>query len=466
MNQFSLGQLAEWAGGRLLAGDPAALVTGFSWDSRLIRPGDCFVALPGARVDGHDYVDRALVAGAACILVSRSGSAPADAPCIWVPDTLVALGTLAAQHRSRFAIPVVAVTGSVGKTTTKELIWSVLSSRLRTFKTAGNFNSEVGLPAMLLRELTGEHQAAVLEMGMRSLGEIAYLTSIARPTVAVVTNVGVSHLELLGSQDNIARAKQELIEGLPPGGVTVLNADDERVAAMRAAAPGPVIDYSLEGAHGPQFVTLQHLRRAGETGQSFTLVTWQGEVEVHLPVPGRHNALNALAAAGVGLSLGLSLAEIAQGLSDYAPAGSRMNIVDCQGVQVLDDTYNAAPASMRAALAVLADLAGVGRRVAVLADMYELGAAAQAGHEEVGAAAAACADVLVAVGSEQGAGWIAAGGRAAGLKKVHWFTDKTRATEFLLGCLQPGDTVLVKGSRGMQMEEIVTALQNQLPRLP
>lgn len=465
MNRFTIGQIAEWAGGRLLAGDPAAPVHGFTWDSRRVTPGACFVALPGARVDGHDFVPQAFAAGAACALVGRAAPAPPGAPLILVPDPLVALGTLAARHRAGFDLPVVGVTGSVGKTTTKELIAAVLATRFNTFKTTGNFNSEVGLPVLLLNELTAAHGAAVLEMGMRGLGEIAYLVSIARPSVAVVTNVGTSHLELLGSQENIARAKSELVQGLPPGGIAVLNADDERVAAMQAVAPGPVIFYSLAGACGPQFVTLQHLRREGAAGQAFTLVTWQGSTEVHLPAPGRHNALNALAAAGAGLALGLGLDEIARGLSNYTPAGSRMNIIESNGVRLLDDTYNAAPASMKAALGVLAELGAGGRRIAVLGDMYELGQAAEAGHREVGAVAAGCADLLVAVEGEGGARWIAAGAREAGMAAVHLFTDKAAATAFLLERLQPGDTVLIKGSRGMQMEEIVAALQNQLPRL-
>lgn len=466
MNRFILGQIADWAGGRLLAGDPASPVTGFTWDSRLVAPGMCFVALPGARADGHDFVSAALAAGAAGALVSRADAAPPGSPCILVPDTLLALGTAAACHRRQFHLPVVGVTGSVGKTTTKEMVAAVLSTRYRTFRTTGNFNSEVGLPTLLLNELNGAHQAAVVEMGMRGLGEIAYLVSIARPTLAVVTNVGVSHLELLGSRENIARAKAELVAGLPPGGTAVLNADDERVAAMQALAPGPVVLYSLEGAHGPQFVTLQHLRREGEVGQAFTLVTWQGSVEVYLPAPGRHNALNALAAAGVGLALGLTLDEIAAGLSNFTPVGSRMNIMEIHGVRILDDSYNAAPASVQAALAVLADLGRGGRRVAVLGDMAELGEAAAAGHREVGAAAAACADLLVAVGREDRAGLMAAGARGAGMAAVHRFAEKPAAIAFLLRELRPGDTVLVKGSLSMGMKEIVTALQNHLPRLP
>lgn len=466
MNRFSLGQIAGWAGGRLLAGDPAAPVAGFTWDSRRVEPGTCFVALPGARVDGHQYVAQALAAGAAAALISKPDAAPPGSPCILVPDTLLTLGTLAARHRSGFNLPVVGVTGSVGKTTTKELIWSVLSTRFHTFKTTGNFNSEVGLPIMLLNALTPAHAAAVLEMGMRGLGEIAYLVSIARPTVAVVTNVGHSHLELLGTRENIARAKGELVEGLAPGGVAVLNADDERVAAMRARAPGPVVYYSLEGAHGPQFVTLQHLRREGDTGQVFTLVTWQGSTEVHLPAPGRHNALNALAAAAVGLISGLSLDEIAAGLAGYTPVGSRMNIYDRNGIRILDDSYNAAPASMRAALRVLAELPVPGRRVAVLGDMMELGAASAEGHREVGEAVAQSADILVTVGSEERAGRIAAAAAAAGLAEVQRFAARSEAVAFLLEHLRPGDAVLVKASLSMGMKEIVAALENELPRLP
>jgi len=443
-------------GGRLLQGSPAAPVYGFAYDSRKVRPGDCFVAMPGERVDGHDYAARAAEAGATCILVGRSVAARGTA-LVEVPDPLLALGQLGRYHRERYGVKVVGVTGSVGKTTTKEMVGAVLEQRFRVFRSKGNFNSEVGLPITLM-DLDQGPDVAVLEMGMRALGEIEYLVSIACPSVGVVTNVGVTHLELLGTQENIARAKGELVRGLPADGAAVLNADDPLVAAMAGTGSCKVWFYGFDAAgRGERWVSAREIRREGETGQRFTLVTSAGETEAVLPAPGKHNVLNACAAAAVGLELGMTLAEVAAGLAGYAPSGSRMRIVNAGGVRLLDDTYNAAPASVIAALGVMRELAGPeGRAVAVLADMFELGAAAVEGHLQVGAEAGRLADMVVTVGDL--AKHIA---EAAGAHARH-FDAKTGAIALLTQLIRAGDTVLVKGSRGMQMEEVVSALEKHL----
>jgi UDP-N-acetylmuramoyl-tripeptide--D-alanyl-D-alanine ligase len=412
--------------------------------------------MPGERVDGHEYADKAAVAGAALILAGRPVAAGTAAAVVQVPDPLLALGVLGRRHRERYPIPVVGVTGSVGKTTTKELIAAVLAERFEVFRSIGNLNSEVGLPATLMG-LDTQHEVAVLEMGMRALGEIQYLVSIARPSVGVVTNVGLTHLELLGTQANIALAKSELVRGLPPDGAAVLTADDPLVAAMASVSPLQVWFYGFEArAKGDRWVTATDIRRDGETGQRFTLVTSVGAAEAVLPAPGRHNVLNAMAAAAVGLELGMSLAEAAAGIAAYVPSGNRMRILDLDGVRVLDDTYNAAPASVIAALGVMRDLAGpAGRCVAVLGDMFELGAAAEEGHRQVGREAGLLADRVFAVGDL--ARLIAAEVGA----KASWNAAKPEAIAALLSEVRPGDTVLVKGSRGMAMEEIVSALENR-----
>ncbi len=460
--RFTVAQILEVTGGRLLQGSPQTPVSGFAYDSRKVRPGDCFVAMPGERVDGHDFAGQAARAGAVCVLCGRPVDAP-GAAVVQVADPVIALGQLGWAWRERFAIPVVAITGSVGKTTTKEMVAAALSARFHVFRTPGNLNSEVGLPVALM-DLSEQHQAAVLEMGMRALGEIAYLVSIARPSIGVVTNVGTSHLELLGTQENIARAKGELPEGLPAEGAAVLNADDPRVAAMAETTPARTVWFYGFGAEGrgERWVTVRDLRREGETGQRFTLVAAAGggervEAEAYLPAPGRHNVLNAMAAAAVGLELGMTLEEVARGLARYEPSGNRMRIVRAGGVRILDDTYNAAPDSVKAALGVMRELAGPeGRCIAVLADMFELGAAAEEGHREVGAEAGRLADRVVAVGDL--ARHIA---EEAGQKAVH-FGEKPPAIDWLKAQVRPGDTVLVKGSRGMAMEEIVQALENHL----
>jgi len=463
---------AELAGGRLIQGDGATAITGFGWDSRQVRAGQLFIAVRGERVDGHEYVAAAVAAGAMGALVGRPVASPGV--LILVDDPVLALGRMGAAWLRRYPVPVVGITGSVGKTTTKEMAWAVLSQRFKTLRNLGNLNSEIGLPVTLF-ELDESYQAAVLEMGMRAKGEIRHLVGIAPPSVAVVTNVGLSHLELLGSQAAIAEAKAELVQGLRPGGTAVLNADDPRVAAMHARTPGPVTFYgigltpgraaALRGGGPAGWVGAFDLRPAGTPdapATAFRLAGHAGEAAVLLPAPGEHNVLGALGAAGAGLALGLSPAEAAAGLAHYAPAGNRMRIRRAGSWRLLDDTYNAAPDSTVAALKVLRELAGGGRAVAVLGSMYELGAAAAAGHRRVGEAAAACADLLVCVGEPELAGEVPGGARAAGLPadRVHYFATKVAAAAALPELLRRNDTILVKGSRGMQMEEIVALLEN------
>lgn len=442
-------------GGRLLSGSPAAPVSGFAYDSRKVAPGDCFVAMPGERVDGHDFVAKAAESGATAVLVGREVLVPQGPAVILVPDPLLALGQLGRAHRERYALPLVGITGSVGKTTTKDMVAAVLSQRFEVFRSPGNFNSEVGLPIGLMA-LGPQHTAAVQEMGMRALGEIEYLVSIARPAVGVVTNVGPTHLELLGTVENIALAKSELVRGLPPEGAAVLNADDPRVAAMAQVTPARhVWMYGFDaGGRGLRWVTAKDLRREGEAGQRFRVLTPTEEREAYVPAPGRHIVLNALAAVAVGLELGMSLAEAAAGLANYEPSGSRMRIISSGGIRILDDTYNAAPVSVIAALGTMREMAGPeGRCIAVLGSMFELGEAAVEGHRQVGAEAARLGARVLTVGD-----LAAHTTEAAGPAKATHYPDKASLIAALKAEIRPGDTVLVKGSRGMAMEEIVQAL--------
>lgn len=453
---FTVREILTITGGRLLHGDPATPVSGFAFDSRRVRPGDTFVALVGERVDGHDFAGRAAEAGAVCALVGRALELPPGCAQVLVPDPLIALGQLGKVHRERHPIPLVGITGSVGKTTTKEIIAAVLARRFEVFRNPGNFNSEVGLPIGMMA-LGPQHQVAVQEMGMRALGEISYLVSIAQPTIAVVTNVGPTHLELLGTIENIALAKSELVTGLPSGGVAVLNADDHRVAAMADRAPGPVWFYGFgAGGRGDRWVTAEGLARDGESGQRFRLRTSRGEVEGYLPAPGRHAVLNAMAAVAVGLELGISLEEVAAGLADYRPAGNRMRILNLRGIRILDDTYNAAPISVIAALGVMRDLAGEGRCIAALGSMFELGPATEEGHRQVGREAARLADQILTVGDL--ARTIA---ETAGTRARHC-ESKPALAAALLELLKPGDTLLIKGSRGLALEDVVAQLEEAL----
>jgi UDP-N-acetylmuramoyl-tripeptide--D-alanyl-D-alanine ligase len=416
-----------------------------------------FIPLVGERFDGHRFLAGALAAGAAGALVAvpagqpvaarlaEVGLAQAGAFLVAVPDTLAALQRLAAYYRRRFTLPVVGVTGSVGKTSTKDLIAAVLRTRWRTVATRGNYNNEIGLPLTVFTLEAGT-QAACFELGMRGFGQIRELAAIVQPTVGVVTNVGETHLELLGSRENIARAKAELVEALPVDGVAVLNADDPRVAAMAARTRARVVRYGL--------------LPPGELPEArgFTAVTGGQRFSVDLAVPGVHNVANALAAAAVGLALGLDPAAVAQGLAQARLTEMRLQPErGLGGYLVINDAYNASPASVRAALATLLESRTGGEAVAVLGDMLELGEGSAEAHRQVGAHAAALGvDRLLGVGplSEH----TVAGARAAGLRRAESCRTTAEAALVLAETLRPEDVVLVKGSRGMHMEEIVRQL--------
>lgn len=452
-------EAARVAGGRLVRGTGREEIMRVVTDSRAVRSGDLFVAIPGVRVDGHRFVAEAFHRGAVAALASQrveAGAGEAGA-VILADDTVLALGRLGAWRRERFEGTVVAVTGSVGKTTTKEMVAAVLSTRFNVLKSPGNYNTEIGLPLALL-DLSPAHQAAVLEMAMRGPGQIRYLARLSRPQVGVVTVIGETHVELLGSVENIARAKAELVEELPPDGLAVLNADDPWQRGMAESTRARVVWYGL--GPGAQ-VTAEGIEPRGAAGVSFVLrapALAAGEAVIRLPLPGRHHVTDALAAAAVGLALGLTVDEVRQGLEGVEPAAMRSRILSLGGLTVIDDTYNASPTSVKAALSSLREVAAT-RRVAVLGDMLELGDHAGAGHRDVGrVAAAARVDILVTVGDlarEIGAG-AADGGLAAG--RVHHCASTGEAVEWLRRVLRPGDTVLVKGSRGMRMEEVVRGL--------
>ncbi|CCO08721.1 UDP-N-acetylmuramoyl-tripeptide--D-alanyl-D-alanine ligase [Desulforamulus hydrothermalis] len=453
MLPYSVDEIARITGGVLLQGNPATPVNGVCIDSRQVQPGGIFAALPGQQVDGHDFAAQAVAGGAAALLVSRPVTVAAAVPVVLVKDTRQALQRLAADNRARLTVPVVAVTGSNGKTTTKDMIASVLQTRYNTLKTQGNYNNELGLPLTLLN-LTEQHQAAVVEMGMRGPGEIDFLAKLAKPTGAVITNIGEAHLERLGSVKNIALAKTEVLEHIEPGGFAVLNGDSPWLKELADRCRGKVWFYSLTGRGDIRGYNIE----PDGLGVKYQVIYPGGRGEIYLPVPGSHNVLNSLAAVGVGLQLGLTFADIACGLQQAALSGMRLEIIKCQGITIINDTYNANPASVKAALKVLQETA-TGRKIAVLGNMYELGALSQTGHREVGEAAAGVpVDYLVTVG--QLARWIAEGGQQAGLPSacIRQCADNPQAVSIIKNILQTGDTILIKGSRGMRMEQIVQEL--------
>ena len=441
-------------GGRLLLGKMRGndAFAGITTDTRKVQAGDLFVALRGEKFDGADFAAGALRAGAVAVMlpepVSDAHRKELDrmsGAVIGVPDTLAAYQQIAHAWRMKFNIPVVAVTGSNGKTTTKELTAAALSGRGAVCRTAANYNNEIGLPLTLLG-MTGEDTAAVVEMGMRGRGQIAALAAIAAPTVGIVTNGGETHMELLGSIENIARAKAELVAAIAPGGTVILNADDARVAAMRAQAVDGVRILTY-GIRAEADIRAQALRSA--CNETRFMVTNGGERHDYaVPLLGRHNVYNALA----GFSLGLSPQEMQAGLSRLAPPKMRYEVHHVGAWTFINDAYNASPASMRAALETTARLYP-GRRIAVLGDMLELGAAAAEGHRSVGRTAAAEGfAVVITYGDEARRIYEAAA--AAGCLCRHAATHE-EAANLLRGMLADGDTVLFKGSRGMRMEHIM-----------
>lgn len=421
-------------------------------DSRKAHRGDIFVALKGERVDGHDYVAEAAARGATAAIVQHE--VDADIAQYVVPNPLSALQQLARNRRAaRPKLKVIAVTGSVGKTTTKELVAAVLGTRYSLLKNEGNLNSEIGLPVVLL-ELTRKHQRAVLEMGMWASGEIAFLCDIAAPEIGIVTNVGPSHMERLGSIDAIADAKAELVEALPEDGVAILNADDPLVAAMAERTQANVLTYGLtEGAD----VRAEEIVSHGLSGVQFVLVHGDEREPVYSHLPGRAMVSNALAAAAAGIIDGMELAEVAAALTDaQVPARLRAHR-GINGSTLIDDTYNASPASMRAALELLGELPG--RKIAVLGDMRELGASEIEGHQEVGRLAAEVADLIFAVG-ELGR-WIGDAAIQASHTGVQIMMEKSAVATVLLPQLQPGDVVLLKASRALALESLLDELEER-----
>lgn len=448
--------IASITGGRLTPAGADVRITGISTDSRTLKPGELFIPLRGPNFDGHDFLLRALRNGAAaCLSEEVVGAFPV--PLIQVEDTLKSLGDLAAARRREFSGPVIGLTGSTGKTSTKEMIARILGLTGPGLKTEGNFNNLIGLPLTLLR-LTAEHRWVVLEMGMSARGEIARLTEIAEPFVGIVTNVGPAHLETLHNIEGVARAKGELFAGMKAGGIAILNADDERVARLPVANGVRRVFFGLDPSADVRAEQVTTTR----DGIRFELCLGEKRYPVRMEVAGRHNVQNALAAAAAN-ALEVPGELIAQGLEDFRPSPGRMELVEIENdILILEDSYNANPLSVRAALATLDELGGEGRRVAVLGDMLELGKNTGELHREVGELAGHRVDLLVLLGEQ--AGEVARGARQSGLTEefIVVVASHEEAIGVLRERLQSGDRVLIKGSRGMKMEKISSALRNKV----
>ncbi|NMB46289.1 MAG: UDP-N-acetylmuramoyl-tripeptide--D-alanyl-D-alanine ligase [Firmicutes bacterium] len=482
MKPIPIAQLIKWTCGQYIEGPISTRITGVSIDSRTLRPGDLFVPLRGERFDGHDFLKEALDRGAVAVLIEESrvnelsmildgldgASFQRPSPgIIAVSDTLLALQRIARAYRSLCDRPVIAVTGSTGKTTTKDMTASIVRQLGPVLKTQENYNNEIGLPLTLL-QLETWHKTVVVEMGMRGLGQIRALTQIAQPNVGVVTNVGTVHLELLGSQRAIQRAKQELVATMAPGSVVVLNADDALVKDMAAIASDKrIIYYGWQTDLAEQremtdveYVTASQVVTHGAKGVSFQLCYDGKSIEIELPVPGEYQVSNALGAAAAALAVGADFVDVQAGLAELSLSSMRMELIPwAGGGVVINDAYNANPTSMASALATAHEIAAGRPLVLVLGDMLELGHISEAAHKDIGRQAAdvepAC---LIAVGTA--ARGFGEGAREAGMpdEKIVECATHEDAQETALQVARPGDVVLVKGSRGIALENVVQAL--------
>ena len=420
-------------------------------DTRAITPGCLFIALKGERFDGNDFVAQALETGAAAVVCSRKDTSAIGVQLL-VEDTLAAYQKLARAYCEKFPIPKVALTGSVGKTTTKEMTAVVLEEKFRTLKTEGNWNNQIGVPRMAFR-LEKSHTAAVFEMGMDHRHQIENLSRIVQPSIAILTNIGLSHIENLGSQEEILRSKLEILEGMEPGAPLVLNGDDPFLAKAAAETNHPVILYGLKNPTCHAFA--DNIRQEGEE-TTFTMHLGETAFPVRLPTIGEHNVLNALAAATVGEWLGETPDQITAGLLRYVPSGMRQKVVRLEGLTVIEDCYNASPDAVKASLRTLRDFPGSGRKIAVLGDMKELGDYAEASHRLCGQYAAEMGvEMLFTYG--ENSRFTAEEGQKNGLT-VKNTSDAEELANDLVKYLQEGDTVLFKASRGMKLEEVIHLL--------
>ena len=450
MEQVQLSVLANVLGS---TAPVEASITEICTDTRTLQPGCLFLALKGASFDGHDFVERAIAAGAVAAVTERQ---IADCPCLVVADTGRALLQIAAWYRSQFHPILVGVTGSVGKTTTKEMIALVLAAKYHTLKTAGNLNNEIGLPKTLL-QLTADHTAAVIEMGMSHFGEISRLSQTAQPTIGVITNIGYSHIENLKTQEGILKAKMEILDGMAEDAPLIVNGDDPLLRPLKQGLTRPVYTYGIQNQDADAWAT-DIEEQDGTT--TFSLHSKQlGTFAVTLPCIGVHNVMNAMAAFCVGRCADLSPQQICEALAQYHTVGFRQNITKRGAYTVLADCYNASPDSMKAALSVLDQLPCEGRLVAVLGDMLELGEMSQQLHELVGTMAAASkVQQLFCYGDQ--ALHIARAASNLGASAFHT-DDRVELCCAVRAYLRPGDVILFKASRGMRLEDCIAEIFRQ-----
>ena len=449
MQRLDVEDILKATNGQLICGEPDFVISEITTDSRKAGVNMLFVPLVGENNDAHDYIGNAFENGASVVITHRDIPPRNDKSIIRVQDTRTALGDIARFYKEKYNLPTVAVTGSVGKTTTKDMISSVLTMKYNTVKTQGNYNNDIGLPLTVFR-LEHKHEAVVLEMGMSHFGEIHYLASIAKPNIAVITNIGMSHIENLGSRENIYRSKMQICDFFDENGLLIANGDDEFLQKKQEGIK--TITYGIENKACD--LVAENVENLGMDGSRFTVLIDGENYEITVKTPGVHNVYNALASICVGRAMGVSMQDIIDGIREFQLTNMRMEIKHFGDLTVIDDCYNAAPDSIKAALSVLKD-AKSARKIAVLGDVLEMGGFAETELYEIGKNMRNI-DALITVGSN--AHFLADGAQKAGIQVIKKFKTTDEAISFLDGFLGSGDTVLVKASRGMHFEKIVEAL--------
>lgn len=452
MQKLNVADIISATGGQLICGEPDFVISEITTDSRKAGVNMLFVPIVGENNDAHDYIGNAFENGASSVITHRDIPPRSDKSIIRVNDTRVALGDIARFYKQRYNLPTVAVTGSVGKTTTKDMISSVLTMKYNTLKTQGNFNNDIGLPLTVFR-LEHKHEAVVLEMGMSHFGEIHYLASIAKPDIAVITNIGMSHIENLGSRENIYRSKMQICDFFDENGTLVANGDDGFLSKKPPAIK--TVTYGIENKNCD--IVAQDVKDLGMEGSTFT-VCLDGEChKVTVKAAGVHNVYNALAAICVGRLMNIPITDIIDGIREFQLTNMRMEIKHFGALTVIDDCYNSAPDSIRAALSVLGN-AKSGRRIAVLGDVFEMGKFAETELYKIGENIKSI-DALITVGKN--AHFLANGAKMSKTEVIESFDTIDDAITFLDKFLKDGDNVLVKASRGMHFEKIVKALEER-----
>ncbi len=455
MQKMTIKDILTATGGTLLSGDENTVVTDVITNSREAGEGMLFIPIIGDKFDGHEFIKAAFDMGAAAALTQKETELFIGKTIVQVLDTRKALGDIAKYYKQIHNVPSVAVTGSVGKTTTKDMVASVLSQKYRTLKTQNNYNNDIGVPDTIFN-LEKEHEAAVIEMGMNHFGEIEYLAEIGRPDIAVITNIGESHIANLGSQEGIFRAKMEITKLFGADNTLIVNGDDKFLSKTKGIGDYKVVYYGMENPEND--VKVKNIMPNGQHGIKFTAVIPDGEYEVRVNVPGEHNVYNALAAVCAGLEMNIPMPDIVRGIENVELTSQRLDIEDYKGITIINDCYNASPDSVKAAVKVLCS-ENADRKIALLGDILEMGDYAEKAHYELGRFIAESGiDVLVTAGSNMK--HLAQGAQDGGMSDVKAFDKTLGVCEYIKDKLKKGDAVLVKASHGMNFSEVYRAIKN------